>query len=88
MIERTVEVLNRAGIHTRPAAVIVRAICQLKSEITFAVESNVINAKSILSVITLGATYGTKIKITCSGDDEDTAMDILMKLFENKFEEP
>ena len=87
MIEKTVTVVNRAGIHARPSALLVQTTKNFSSNIYFERSTNRINAKSIMGVITLGAAYGTVIKIVIDGDDEDDAMEALVKLFESKFEE-
>jgi len=87
MIEKTVTVLNRAGVHARPSALIVQAIKDFQCSIHFEKGSERINAKSIMGVITLGASYGTRIKITAEGDDAEEAVDVIVNLFESKFEE-
>jgi len=87
MIEKTVTVVNRAGIHARPSALLVQTTKDFSSNIYFERGTNRINAKSIMGVITLGAAYGTVIKIIIDGDDEEDAMEALVKLFESKFEE-
>jgi phosphocarrier protein len=87
MIEQEVKVKNRAGIHARPASLIVAAINRMKSQVIFEVDSQQIDAKSILGVITLGAAYGTKIKIIANGEDEKEAVATIVHLFETKFEE-
>jgi phosphocarrier protein len=87
MIEQEVQVKNRAGIHARPASLIVAAINKMESQILFEVGSQQIDAKSILGVITLGAAYGTKIKIIANGPDEKEAVNAIVHLFETKFEE-
>jgi phosphocarrier protein len=87
MIEQEVQVRNRAGIHARPASLIVAAINRMKSQVLFEVDSRQIDAKSILGVITLGAAYGTKIKIIADGVDEKEAVNTIVHLFETKFEE-
>ena len=46
-----------------------------------------INAKSIMGVITLGATYGTKLELFVEGDDEALAADAIETLFKNRFRE-
>jgi phosphocarrier protein len=59
----------------------------MKSQVYLEVDSRQIDAKSILGVITLGAAYGTKIKISAEGVDEEEAVNVLARLFETKFEE-
>jgi len=87
MTEKTVTVLNRAGVHARPSALIVQATKNFKCSIHFEKGNERINAKSIMGVITLGASYGTKIKIIADGEDEKEAVEIIVNLFESKFEE-
>ena len=87
MIEKTITIENRAGIHARPAALLVQTTKNFTSNIYFERGKNRINAKSIMGIITLGASYGTKIKIIIEGEDEEAAMDTLVKLFQSKFEE-
>lgn len=87
MISKELEVLNRAGIHARPASEIAKTASTFSSDIFFEKENMRINAKSIMGVITLGATYKTKLLCTCSGCDEKEAMDALSSLFERRFEQ-
>lgn len=87
MIEKEVVVKNRAGIHARPAALIVQTASQYASHIEFKKDHETINAKSIMGIITLGASYNSVITIAASGEDEQEAVDTLVALFENRFEE-
>jgi phosphocarrier protein len=87
MAERIVTVLNRAGIHARPSALLVQTTKNFKSNIYIEKGSDRINAKSIMGIITLGAAYGTELKIIAEGEDEEAAVDAIAKLFETKFEE-
>jgi len=87
MTERIIKVINRAGIHARPSAILVQATKNFKSNIYIEKDSYRINAKSIMGIITLGAGYGTELKIIAEGEDEDNAVETLTKLFESKFEE-
>lgn len=87
MITKELEVLNRAGIHARPASEIAKTASSFSSDIFFEKENMKINAKSIMGVITLGATYRTKILCTCSGPDEEEAMRALDDLFQRRFEQ-
>ena len=87
MTEKTVKVVNRAGIHARPSALLVQTTKNFSSNIFMEKGSDRINAKSIMGIITLGASYGTEIKIIADGEDEETAVETLARLFESKFEE-
>jgi phosphocarrier protein len=87
MIERVVEVLNRAGIHARPAALIVKVANQFSSQLYMEKDRMKINGKSIMGIITLGAAYKSQITITTEGPDEEDAIDAIEKLFLNRFEE-
>ena len=87
MAERVITITNRAGIHARPAAVLVQAAKDFKSNIYFEKGSDRINAKSIMGILTLAATYGTEIKIIAEGEDENEALETIARLFETKFEE-
>ena len=87
MKEQVIVVQNRAGIHARPAAMLVQKTKNFTSKIYFERGKDRINAKSIMGIITLVATYGTEIKIIADGDDEEEAVDALVRLFESKFEE-
>ena len=87
MIEQTVTIANRAGIHARPAALLVQTTKNFSCNILFEKGNDQINAKSIMGVITLGAAFGTEIKIIADGEDEQEAVKALVHLFESKFEE-
>lgn len=87
MISKEVTIKNRAGIHARPAALLVQTANEFESQIYFEKENNRINGKSIMGIITLGAGYGTALTISAEGSDEEAAVDAIIQLFENRFEE-
>ncbi|MCL2758839.1 MAG: HPr family phosphocarrier protein [Treponema sp.] len=87
MTEKSTTVINRAGIHARPSALLVQTTKNFSSNIYIQKGSDRINAKSIMGIITLGAAYGTELKIIAEGEDEAAAVDAIIKLFESKFEE-
>ncbi len=87
MNEATVTIKNRAGIHARPAALIVQTASKYSSKIWLEKDSDRINAKSIMGIITLGASFGTPIRIISDGSDEEAATAAILALFESKFEE-
>ncbi len=87
MKEQIITITNRAGIHARPAAMIVQTANKYKAKIFLEKETTRINAKSIMGIITLGAGFNSHIKIMADGDDESEAVQAIALLFENKFEE-
>jgi phosphocarrier protein len=87
MIEKMMTVKNRAGIHARPSALLVQTVKNFKCSIYIEKGNDRINAKSIMGVLTLGASYGTELKLITDGKDEGAAMKALVKLFESGFQE-
>jgi len=87
MIEQMVKIKNRAGIHARPAALLVQTASRFKSKIFIEKEMDRINGKSIMGIITLGAAYETPLKLIAEGEDETAAIEALVHLFDSKFEE-
>ena len=87
MTEQVITISNRAGIHARPAAILVQASKDFKASIYFEKGTEKINAKSIMGILTLAAAYGTKLKITAEGEDEKQAVETLVRLFQTNFEE-
>ncbi len=86
MISNELTVENRAGIHARPATQIVKVAARYKSDIFFEKDTMRINAKSVMGIITLGATYRTKLTCICDGEDESEALQAMTRLFANRFE--
>ena len=87
MTEQVIKVSNRAGIHARPAAVLVHATKDFKASIYFEKGNDRINAKSIMGILTLAAAYKTELKVIAEGEDEKQAVETIVRLFESKFEE-
>lgn len=87
MVERKVEVINKLGLHVRPAAMLVQKAARFRSEITLQKGDLEVNAKSILSVMALAAQMGSLVIIKAEGEDEVAAVEELTKLFEEKFGE-
>jgi phosphocarrier protein len=87
MTEQEVKIINRAGIHARPAAVLVNSIKDLKANVYLEKGSDRINAKSIMGILTLLATYGTVLKVIAEGEEEEKAVETIVRLIETKFEE-
>lgn len=82
-----VKVKNPLGLHTRPAAVIVKMLQPLKSSVWFTYKSEMINARSIMSILMLAAKKNSQIELTVEGEDAPTVMKMLVKAFEDQFGE-
>lgn len=87
MIEREVTVVNRAGVHTRPASMIVRTASKFKSDFFIQKDGYEINGKSIIGVMTLAAEQGATLTLLLEGADEADAADALEALFASGFGE-
>ena len=88
MLTREVTVRNRAGVHTRPALMIVREASRFASEFYIRKDGYEINGKSIIGVMTLAAEQGSTLDLVFEGPDEQEAADALADLFEQGFGEP
>ncbi|HOK39489.1 MAG TPA: HPr family phosphocarrier protein [bacterium] len=87
MIEEEVEVINKMGLHARAAAKLVQLTNRFKSDIIISLNDLQINGKSIMGIMLLAATKGTKLNISINGDDAEEMMKSIKELFENKFGE-
>ena len=87
MREVTVTIKNRAGLHTRPAATLVKTASHFQSEFTISKDGFDINGKSIIGVMTLAAEEGSQLLLRFEGSDEQEAMDAIVELFERGFDE-
>ncbi len=87
MIRQKVTIQNRAGLHTRPAAAIVKLASNFRSEFFIIKEGFRINGKSIIGVMTLAAAQGSELELEFDGPDEAQAMKEMVEYFEKGFEE-
>jgi phosphocarrier protein HPr len=87
MVERTVQIVNKNGLHARPAAEIVKISSKFQSEITLVKDGMEVNGKSIMGVMMLAAECGSSLVMRADGTDADAALDALATLISNKFGE-
>ena len=88
MPERIVRIVNKAGLHARPAAEIVKLANRYKAtEITVVRDDLEVNGKSIMGVMMLAAEYGSTLHLHANGPDADAALHALAALISNKFGE-
>ena len=84
---REVPILNKHGLHARPAAEFVKLANRYKAEVWVAKEELEVSGKSIMGVMMLAAEHGSKIRIRAAGDDSEEAVDALSALVVSKFGE-
>ncbi|MHB8930326.1 MAG: HPr family phosphocarrier protein [Melioribacteraceae bacterium] len=87
MIERKVKIINNAGLHTRPAANIVKLASKYKCEFSLIKDGLNINGKSIIGVMTLAAEKGSEITLVFDGIDEELAASEIVDYFNRGFDE-
>lgn len=87
MIENKVTIVNKAGMHTRPASVLVKMASKYKSEFYMVKDGFEINAKSIIGVMSLAAEYGSSVILKFEGEDEEKAAKEITKFFNDGFGE-
>jgi phosphocarrier protein HPr len=86
-IEREAKIVNKYGLHARPAMQFVETANRYSCKIEVSNDSLVVDAKSIMSVMRLAATKGTVLKIVADGEDGEPAVESLVKLVEEGFGE-
>jgi phosphocarrier protein len=87
MIKRCVTISNRLGLHARASAKLTKLAASFKSEVFMSRNGRRVNAKSIMGVMMLAAGQGSEVEIETVGEDQETAMDALAALIEQKFGE-
>lgn len=86
-VTRTVMIKNPQGLHARPAELLARRALQFQSQIEVVKDDLRVDAKSILHILTLGASQGTRLVLEARGSDAEQAVETLVALFESQFAE-
>ena len=87
MIERTVKLENRLGLHARAAAKLVHLAAGFESKVTLARDGDEVDGKSILGLLLLAASQGSEILVRVDGTDEKDAFAALQNLIDRRFDE-
>jgi phosphocarrier protein len=87
MTKKTVEIVNKLGLHARPAAQLVTTATRFQAEVFFIKEDLRVNGKSIMGVMMLAAEMGSKLTIEADGPDEHDAVKALAKVIASRFGE-
>ena len=86
VIEEVV-IVNSLGLHARPAATLVQLVLQYTCDVHIDLNGHRVNAKSIMGLLTLAASQGTRLDVTCNGEDAEEAMKAIVELIDNGFGE-
>ncbi|MBI2350460.1 MAG: HPr family phosphocarrier protein [Deltaproteobacteria bacterium] len=84
---KKLEIKNKLGLHARAAALLVQTVNRFSAEVKITKDGQVVDGRSILGVLTLAATRGSKIQVEADGEDAEEAMRAVEKLVEKKFYE-
>jgi len=87
MLEKKVIIINNAGLHTRPAATIVKIAAKFESEFYILKDGLNINGKSIIGVMTLAAAKGSELLLNFDGPDEEKMAEAILDYFNKGFDE-
>ncbi len=87
MIKKEIEVVNKLGLHARPATMLVKTASSFKSKITIKKDELSVDAKSIMGVLILAAQKGSKLILEVDGADEKEAVEAVADLFRRGFDE-
>jgi phosphocarrier protein HPr len=88
MIKQEIEIINKLGLHARASTKLTQTASQYASEVWIERNTRRVNAKSIMGVMMLAASKGSKINLETAGADELEAMDAIVTLINNRFGEP
>jgi len=83
MVSKKVVIRNWAGLHLRPTGILCKTAMQFDALITFTFENTTANAKSVLSVLGACIKSGSEIELICEGEDEEMALQTIVKVVEN-----
>ena len=87
MIQKTIQIKNKSGLHARPAAHLVKVAGQFEAEIKILKDGLEVNGKSIMGVMMLAAETGSELEFVIEGSDEQQALEAIIELIEKKFYE-
>jgi phosphocarrier protein len=86
-IIKKLEIRNKLGLHARAAALLVQTVSRFSAQVTFSKDGQTADGRSIMGVLTLAATQGSKIQVEANGQDAEQALRAIEKLIDKKFNE-
>lgn len=84
---KEIAIVNRLGLHARPAAMFVKVCNRFKSEVWVEKDGEQVSGKSIMGLMMLAAGQGSKLLVTCEGNDADRALIEIEELIQRRFDE-
>ena len=84
-VSKNLEIKNKLGLHARAAALLVQTISKFDAEVTIAKDGQTVDGRSIMGVLTLAATLGSKIQVEARGREAENVLAAVEKLIDNKF---
>jgi phosphocarrier protein len=84
---KKLEIKNKLGLHARAAALMVQTVNKFSAQVTVSKDGQTADGRSIMGVLTLAATQGSKIQVEASGEDAERAIKAIEKLVESRFNE-
>lgn len=85
--EKEITIINRLGMHARPAALFVKVASRYRSDVWVKKEGEEVNGKSIMGLMMLAAGQGSKLHVRCEGPDAEKALEDIEELIKAKFNE-
>ena len=86
-VVKKLEILNKLGLHARASALLVQTVNKFAAQVNISKDGQTADGRSIMGVLTLAATQGSKIQVEASGDDAERAIKAIEKLVEARFNE-
>ncbi len=86
-ISKRLEVKNRLGLHARAAALLVQTVSRFSAEVKISKDGQVVNGRSIIGLLTLGAAKGSRVRVEAKGNDAQESLKAIEELFEKRFDE-
>jgi phosphocarrier protein HPr len=86
-IIKKLEIKNKLGLHARAAALLVQTVNKFAAQVSLSKDGQIADGRSIMGVLTLAATQGSKIQVEANGEDAERAVRAIEKLIDKKFNE-
>ena len=86
-ITKRLDIKNRLGLHARAAALLVQTVSRFSSEVKISKDGQVVDGRSIIGLLTLGAAKGSRVRVEAKGNDAEESLKAIEELFEKRFDE-